>query len=417
MLDSDTNIVKCNLCNVKGNMSSMKSHLVGINHIKLYIEKHYPSEYQSFKKSSLIKAQFTTLLKDYAKEIERTEGTQGFKTEYVSAADMKNEQENWLDEKTERTEFQDEQHKFQVLDKRQLALNYSENFKISSLAEASVVLNLTQHLSNQLEQYFFKYKGLNILDSTKSIPASTNSSPSIHGNMLPISTASQGTEDTSSSVCRYSFSMPLQLENAKGLKRKPEVSEYGSYEFNSPLDIGSTSEFQSTKRSNYKEHYNFPTMHSSSFSNMNVMVSPQHSSAEVSSSHSSFIADTYSKSSVPNEKFCVSEIFGGAMQMVKTTPQNSVSQNSFYEDNSNIALPGPSCSSSSFETNSEMPSSSKSQGKTSKGLSPDILQLLKGKDANTVRSILRTLSPFYPALQEVNLEMLSQVLVNTGALD
>lgn len=47
----------------------------------------------------------------------------------------------------------------------------------------------------------------------------------------------------------------------------------------------------------------------------------------------------------------------------------------------------------------ETPSSSQGQRKTSKTLSPDILQLLKGKDANTVTNILKTLSPFYPALQ------------------
>ncbi|KAM5158099.1 uncharacterized protein ACMZJ9_009351 isoform 3-T3 [Mantella aurantiaca] len=75
--------------------------------------------------------------------------------------------------------------------------------------------------------------------------------------------------------------------------------------------------------------------------------------------------------------------------------------------------------SSSLQSSSTQatPSSSQTQRKTSKTLSPDILQLLKGKDANTVTNILKTLSPFYPALQDVNLEILAQVLVNTGALD
>lgn len=56
---------------------------------------------------------------------------------------------------------------------------------------------------------------------------------------------------------------------------------------------------------------------------------------------------------------------------------------------------------SSLHVNStqETSCSSQAQSKTSKTLSPDILQLLKGKDANTVTNILKTLSPFYPALQ------------------
>ncbi|XP_073534659.1 uncharacterized protein [Phyllobates terribilis] len=457
MSDTDKSVVKCNLCDVKGLMATMKEHLVGINHIKLYMEKHYFKLYQSLRKSNVNKSHFVKILKDYAKEIERAEGRRGVKIEYVSAAEMKREQENWVTEREERVESQVEQNQSQVLDKRQMALNYSENFKISSREEATIVLNLTQHLSDQLEQYFFKYKGLNILDSarpdcisTKSIPASTDFPSNIHENLhTEKSTAKQGmkraaekmqwhTEDTSSPVSTYSFSMPIQLENAKGLKRKPEVSEDASYKFHAPVYISSPSELQSRKKSNYMEHYDFPTMQSSS-SNMNGMVSPQHSSAEVSSSHSSSISDTYRKSSVPNEKAFVSKTFGGEMQMVKDTSQNSISQNKSYGNISNVkaiqgtkslndadtdavnntAVPGPSCSTRncSLEPASEKPSSSQPQGKTAKALSPDILQLLKGQDANTVTNILRTLSPFYPALQEVNLDMLAQVLVNTGVLD
>ncbi|XP_077125757.1 uncharacterized protein LOC143782313 isoform X2 [Ranitomeya variabilis] len=418
VLNSDNGVVKCNLCNVAGNMMTMKEHLVGIQHIKLYM------------------------------------------VEYVSPADIKNAQENWVAEHEER-EPPIEPSKSQDLDKRQMALNYSEKFKIASREEANIVLNLTQHLSDQLEQYFFKYKGLKLLDSTtpdsistKSIPASTSFPSSIPENLhTENSPANQGmksaatemqwhTEASSTPVCTYPVSMPIQAENARGLKRKPEESEFSSYGLHAPLNINSPTESPYRKKSNYMEHYELPTMHSSS-SNINVMVSPQQSSAEVSSPHSSSNADTYRKSSVPNEK--VSNTYGGEMQMVKDTPQNRISQKRSYDNikvvqetksvndadrakpfdlgaEENTAVPGPSCSTSncSLEPSPEKPSSSSSskpQGKTSNALSPDILQLLKGQDASTVTNILRTLSPFYPALQEVNLEVLAQVLVNTGALD
>ncbi|MEE6510649.1 hypothetical protein FKM82_030685 [Ascaphus truei] len=54
---------------------------------------------------------------------------------------------------------------------------------------------------------------------------------------------------------------------------------------------------------------------------------------------------------------------------------------------------------------------------TSKHLTPVVLQLLKGKDIATVTNILKTLSPFYPELQQVNLAVFARVLSETGVLD
>ncbi|XP_069814282.1 uncharacterized protein [Dendropsophus ebraccatus] len=49
-------------------------------------------------------------------------------------------------------------------------------------------------------------------------------------------------------------------------------------------------------------------------------------------------------------------------------------------------------------------------------LSPEVLQLFKGKDTNSIIHILKTLSPFYPALQEVDLETFAEVLSKTGTI-
>ncbi|KAM3928962.1 uncharacterized protein RB166_006793 isoform 2-T2 [Leptodactylus fuscus] len=440
MLESEKSVVKCNLCNVKGQMATMREHLVGTNHVKVYMEKHYFSVLQSLKRSSHHKAQLAKLLKDYAKEIERAEGTQSIKIEYVSAADMKKEQENWMAEQEERLEFRVEQKKFQVLDRRQMALNYSEKFKISSREEATIVLNLTQQLSDQLEQYFLKYKGLH------------NYPQDGHENLPPKTTANQGsnkemqwhTEGLSTSVCTPPSvalfdSMPAKLGDTRGVKRKPEVSEDSSHKCDIFSESRTASDFQSREKRPHKEFNYCSTMHSSSFSCINDTRSPTPSSVDLSSSRSSSNTATYTHINIPKDSSC-----GGEMSFKKHTPQDRVSQNNLnnlseteavLEKESvndtdtaetsdvgterNTAVPGPSSSSSNcpYEPNFERPSSSHLQGKTSKTLSPDILQLLKGKDAHTVMNILRTLSPFYPALQEVNLEILAQVLVNTGALD
>ncbi|XP_056376829.1 uncharacterized protein LOC130273673 isoform X2 [Hyla sarda] len=458
MLESDKSVVKCNLCGVKGEMATMKEHLVGVNHIKVYMEKHYFSVLQSLKKSAPHKNHLAKLLKSYAKEIERAEGTQSITMEYVSAADMKKEQEYWMAGKSEKSEFHADQKKSHVLDKRQIALNYSEKFKISSREEATIVLNLTQQLSDQLEQYFLKYKGLNVLESTmpsrmstKSMPAPANLSTNVHENLHPTSAANQGlksfwrTEEPSSSSVYppanvHSFDrVPAKLEDTQGLKRKLVASEDDCGVL---AESRGDSEFQSRKKRQDKQLDHFPTMHSSSsLSYMNDLKSPQRSSAEVSSSHSSSIAATYTHISTSKVKPCVPETYGGGLHMVKDT-QNSFPQNSFNDNISqieavqemdqlndtdkaktsdlrtekNTAFPEPSASTSSnsYKPSPEKPSSSHTQGKTSKTLSPDILQLLKGKDANTVTNILRTLSPFYPALQDVNLEILAQV--NIGAM-
>ncbi|XP_063778975.1 uncharacterized protein LOC134927845 isoform X2 [Pseudophryne corroboree] len=45
-----------------------------------------------------------------------------------------------------------------------------------------------------------------------------------------------------------------------------------------------------------------------------------------------------------------------------------------------------------------------------RNLSPEVLQLFKGKDKESIIHILKTLSPFYPALQEMNLEIFAKEL-------
>lgn len=476
MLESDKSFVKCNLCSVKGQMATMKDHLISTNHIKAYMDKYYYTVLQSLKSSCQNMAHFNKLLKDYAKEIERAEGTQGshgIKIEYVSAEDMKKEQ----DELSERLEFHAELEKFPVLDKRHMALKYSENFKILSWEEATIVLNLTQQLSDQLEQYFLN--GPDVLDSqepnrittestpattvldstepnritTESTPATTNFSQNVYENLHHESSLNQGLksvskeiqwhteEPSSSSVCtptrvRWFDTVPVNLEDTRRLKRKQEMSD-DAWKYDVYPESSRASEFQSIQKRPHRELANFSTM--------NDMGSPQQSSTEVSSSQSSSIAANYTHISIPKEKSCVPETFGGEMQVVKDTPQNSISLNTLNDSHSKIevvkeikslndtttaetadlgaekhtTVPGLSSSTSSCssEPSSQKPSSSHTHGKTSKSLSPELLQLLKGKDANTVTNILRTISPFYPALQEINLEILAQVLINTGALD
>lgn len=263
-----------------------------------------------------------------------------------------------------------------VLERRLMAVKYSETFKISSRAEASVVLKLTQQLSDRLEQYFLNCKGFEVLESgvatntNKIYETSTQNSPSSdYGNRK------------------------LGSEN-----RRLQTSE-------DPDDA-----FMSI--TNPCDQHPQPSPFYSSVTESNFFVTRAHVyepfQLEQNSGHSSCVSQiTLNNGKDVTANFESKPPVKSNDLEIKTKSDLGMENNESYFDASSLH-------SSSLQ---ETPSSSQGQRKTSKTLSPDILQLLKGKDANTVTNILKTLSPFYPALQDVNLEILSQVLVNTGALD
>ncbi|XP_069504141.1 uncharacterized protein [Ambystoma mexicanum] len=68
---------------------------------------------------------------------------------------------------------------------------------------------------------------------------------------------------------------------------------------------------------------------------------------------------------------------------------------------------------------SEMQSSKDPDSSTTEqncGLSPDILKILKGKDVETVTSILTRVAKYYPPLQEVDISKVVDILFGVGAL-
>ncbi|XP_073486810.1 uncharacterized protein [Aquarana catesbeiana] len=275
-----------------------------------------------------------------------------------------------------------------VLERRLMAVKYSETFKISSRAEASVVLKLTQQLSDRLEQYFLNCKGFEVLESgvatntNKIYETSTQNSPSSdYGNRK------LGSENRRLQTSEDPDDAFMSITNPCDQHPQP-VEGFASESFSTASPF-----YSSVTESNFfvtRAHVYEPFQ------------------VEQNSGHSSCVSQitlnngkdvTANSESKPPVKSSDLEI--------KTRSDLGMENNESYFDASSLH-------SSSLQ---ETPSSSQGQRKTSKTLSPDILQLLKGKDANTVTNILKTLSPFYPALQDVNLEILSQVLVNTGALD
>ncbi|XP_075068973.1 uncharacterized protein LOC142158670 isoform X2 [Mixophyes fleayi] len=345
---SNKTLVVCNLCRVKGKALEMRFHLFGMNHIKAYMEKHYLFLLEGLKGVGYQKPHLTMMLREYAKDIELMEGTDGVHYPVY---------------------------------RRKMAIIYSRDFKISSRAEAAEVLNLTQQLSDRLEQYYLKCKGLAAMRSsvTNTIIAKYEAPnmlpPNVQENIYFVNTPKLGLESTvqktpwdteePSTSSMYPYNTKYTDSNFTGHKSyAPDTAGYGH------MHVEQTMEY-----SKYVSN-----------SSLNDNSSNIEATSESEPPVAPDVTDAKGHSDIDEEKNTV-------------VPDQSSSHTS-----------------SSHELASETPSKH-THGKTSKTLSPDILLLLKGKDASTVTNILKTLSPFYPALQDVNLEMLAQVLVNTGALD
>ncbi|XP_075068972.1 uncharacterized protein LOC142158670 isoform X1 [Mixophyes fleayi] len=377
---SNKTLVVCNLCRVKGKALEMRFHLFGMNHIKAYMEKHYLFLLEGLKGVGYQKPHLTMMLREYAKDIELMEGTDGVHTEYISESEFKERQETWVHSKYEDGKSDNPKLNYPVY-RRKMAIIYSRDFKISSRAEAAEVLNLTQQLSDRLEQYYLKCKGLAAMRSsvTNTIIAKYEAPnmlpPNVQENIYFVNTPKLGLESTvqktpwdteePSTSSMYPYNTKYTDSNFTGHKSyAPDTAGYGH------MHVEQTMEY-----SKYVSN-----------SSLNDNSSNIEATSESEPPVAPDVTDAKGHSDIDEEKNTV-------------VPDQSSSHTS-----------------SSHELASETPSKH-THGKTSKTLSPDILLLLKGKDASTVTNILKTLSPFYPALQDVNLEMLAQVLVNTGALD
>lgn len=230
-----------------------------------------------------------------------------------------------------------------------MAVKYSETFKISSRAEASVVLKLTQQLSDRLEQYFLNCKGFEVLESgvatntNKIYETSTQNSPSSdYGNRK------LGSENRRLQTSEDPDDAFMSITNPCDQHPQP-VEGFASESFSTASPF-----YSSVTESNFfvtRAHVYEPFQ------------------VEQNSGHSSCVSQitlnngkdvTANSESKPPVKSSDLEI--------KTRSDLGMENNESYFDASSLH-------SSSLQ---ETPSSSQGQRKTSKTLSPDILQLSRG---------------------------------------
>ncbi|KAE8597461.1 hypothetical protein XENTR_v10016479 [Xenopus tropicalis] len=389
LLGHNKSVYKCNLCSVRGDNSCIKDHLVGWQHLKAFMNKDHYYKIDELRHMKLSKVELQKILKEYAMRIEKKEGVKCVKVEYVHGKGKNNDIDVWKS-KIYHDYIPDYQQK-KITDRRQIALQYSENFKITSRTEANDVLNLTERLNKLLEAYFMKSGGDNLLHIQNTSNVHTR-----HSKHTKVK------EDIACHSAREKDSGKSKVNSgSESRKRKASWTD-------DELPHSSSTFFYSDDSTNVSGHAQCysagdSTLQSSSFTEVS------HSSFPLGNLRESKVYDqnTYSQSELPHT------------EAASVTPSVSDSVNlSLSYDHSVPADTDQTSSTSNLnEQPSETDATSSTSGKTSKTLSPDLLKLLKGKDLSTVIKILKTLAPFYPALQEVNIEMFAQVLLHAGALE
>ncbi|KAM4689337.1 uncharacterized protein O3C94_007441 isoform 2-T2 [Discoglossus pictus] len=482
MLGSSKVVLKCNLCICSGEVVTMIQHLIGMQHIKNYFKKHHNSLLYRLKARSKNDTIDGDLLKMHGKRIEAQEGVKKIQFEYISS-NQKQSSDDWKAPVESENSMLDQQKQeiIEPADRRSLALQYSENFKIMSRTEASLVLGLTEHLNNVLNLYHMKTKGIGIpvgseaskvpsgpKEQTKSVekrdlaPSEPMDSDDGSSNLgdgslkskrddeavqsssqtssLKRTYSSDGTPVSQPVVKKYLFAEknPVRETFAKpsntctqktnlNVESKPGVqsptpscttSVQNPYPTTSGIHNPPHSSFSGAQKPpSFSRPGNFNPRHSTSSGAPNPTPSTSSRVPNPTPSTSSRVPNP-----TPSTSSRVPNPTPSTSSRVPNPTPSTFSRvpNPTPSTSSRVPNPPPSTFSSASNSKQKSPEpqpTSSTSVKSSKSLSPDILQLLKGKDLATVTEILKSLSSVYPALQDVNIEMFATVLFQTGALN
>ncbi|XP_010138944.1 PREDICTED: uncharacterized protein LOC104497396 [Buceros rhinoceros silvestris] len=135
---------ECKLCGFNTEMAPMIEHLSGYKHRRAYISKEFPDKMR--RKTSEVKECKISFLRRIAAELEKTEGLKMYKIEgYVrpSTSPPSQKKARWED---------DYKHENDPV-RKQKALEFLETFHITSDSEATLVVRITQELTEALKAF------------------------------------------------------------------------------------------------------------------------------------------------------------------------------------------------------------------------------------------------------------------------
>nr|XP_008111162.1 PREDICTED: uncharacterized protein LOC103279173 isoform X2 [Anolis carolinensis] len=148
---------ECQLCQFTTEMSPMIQHLIGKKHRNYYLLKHHPDKAK--KTPDDYKEEKSVFLRRVAREVEKTEGLKMYKCEDFERLSKRSAKNT--------AKFANKRENDPV--RREKALEYMENFEITSDKEASQVINLAQLLSEDLKAFCEKQATLNHIKSLPSL--------------------------------------------------------------------------------------------------------------------------------------------------------------------------------------------------------------------------------------------------------
>ncbi|XP_035173601.1 uncharacterized protein LOC118161927 isoform X2 [Oxyura jamaicensis] len=149
---------ECKLCGFNTEMAPMIEHLSGYKHRRAYISKEFPDKMK--RKTTDVKECKVSFLRRIAGELEKTEGLKMYKIEgYIrpSTSPPSKKKARWED---------DDKHENDPV-RKQKALEFLETFHITSDSEATLVVHITQELTEALKSFCEKKAAVNYTNSLR----------------------------------------------------------------------------------------------------------------------------------------------------------------------------------------------------------------------------------------------------------
>ncbi|XP_009323204.1 PREDICTED: uncharacterized protein LOC103917739 [Pygoscelis adeliae] len=509
---------ECKLCGFNTEMAPMIEHLSGYKHRRAYISKEYPDKMK--RKTTDVKECKVSFLRRIAGELEKTEGLKMYKIEgYIrpSTSPPSKKKARWEDDyKRENDPV-----------RKQKALEFLETFHITSDSEATLVVHITQELTEALKAFCEKKAAVNYTNSLrplmsisqgefpgrKSIPKHYKPYGKSKGNsnwnqgflsqyeecsadasFAPANSYSYQTDDGSSSYGLRSndFAMMSALRDSFALQTGSPaggISEWlrlFSRSASGSNSAGGASSYETSPVSEYSAEYmsndvrgnklpdnrisyggestNWRNQQACSKarsisdqglpypnSSASYPSSGRYSANYPSQSYSSYKNDEPVSTCTSSANSAVSGRGGsrwyqdsrwnedsGWNEDSRWNQSSSWNQESSWNKNSSwnqefrcrgfrhqksgyksdwgshqYSFSG----SGSYRDYQQFRSSDKMFDEDAVGLTPNILNRLRGKDIPTMTRMLKQLAPYYPALQKLNIQTLVNVLVETRGKD
>ncbi|XP_025937292.1 uncharacterized protein LOC112973506 isoform X5 [Apteryx rowi] len=445
---------ECKLCGFNTEMAPMIEHLSGYKHRRAYISKEFPDKMK--RKTTDVKECKVSFLRRIAGEIEKTEGLKMYKNDPVQ---------------------------------KQKALEFLETFHITSDSEATLVIHITQELTEALKAFCEKKAAINYANSLRPLMSvSQDEFPSrksiqnhhkpygkskgnsnwnqvflsqyeqctANASFAPANSYGYQTDDGSSSygLRPNDFSMMSALSDSFALQTGSPpsgVDEWLRQFSGSASDSNSadgTSTYETNSVSEYSEEYmssdvrgsNLPVRMSYDGESINWRNQKAYTKARnisdqgfcYPSSSPPYASSGRYSTNYPSQSYSYK---GDESRNTCTFSANSASSGrgssrwnqesrclEFRHQKSNYRSDWSShhyyfSGSCSYRDFQQCRRSDKMFDEDAVGLTPNILNRLRGKDIPTMTRMLKQLAPYYPALQKLNIQTLVNVLIETREKD